>query len=121
METKSRLTLGPRSTSTLIISTTLDRINNLLGGRKAATKFFGTLGRSSWTYNDLHLSLSPIPNTCPKRDGPEGRTKAEMGSSIHSPPWERTPSLACWHRRSLDQFLGSQRAVAYLRHPGEAG
>ena len=31
---------------------------HLLGGRKSATKFFGTPGRSSWALNCLRLFLS---------------------------------------------------------------
>ena len=45
----------------------------LLGGRKAATKFFGTLGRSSWTYSHLRLSLSAILDS--------ERTEAHMQQS----------------------------------------
>ena len=42
----------------------------ILGGRKAATKFFGTLGRSTWIYSHLRPSLSAIPDSGPICDGP---------------------------------------------------
>ena len=48
----------------------------ILGGRKAATKFFGTHGRSSWTYSHLHLSLSAISDSGPICDEPRGRREA---------------------------------------------
>ena len=42
---------------------------HFLGGRKSATKFLGTLGRSSWTYSDIRFILSSNPALGARYDG----------------------------------------------------
>ena len=84
---------------------------NFLGGRKAATKFFGTLGRSTWTCSHVLLSLSAIPVSGPLCDKFEGRMEAEAGSSISPPLLRPIPNDDC------DPTVRSFGGVSGLRCP----
>ena len=80
----------------------IDTLTSIIhGGRTIATKLFGTLGRSSWTYSRLPLGMSSIPELGPICDGPERITEAATASTIPPALSRSIPSGGSGIRRSI--------------------